>query len=171
MASHPILAWVADTELAHLASHTRWVFAAAQSVHFMGLSLLLGSVTVLDLRILGWLRQIRIERLLSLIPLALGGFAIQALTGFVMFSAEPSRYWKNPGFRIKMALLVVAGLNALWFWLLEHRKLAALGGNDSAGLSARLVAATSIAIWIAVITFGRFIPYLDGIDLAWVPGG
>jgi hypothetical protein len=169
--AHPFLDWIAATQLGYLASKTRWVFATAQSIHFMGLSILVGAVTILDLRILGVLRRVPIDRLSGLIPLALIGFVVQVVTGVVMFSAEPARYWMNPGFRIKMGLLVIAGLNALWFWLAEHRKLVVLGASESPRLAAKLVAALSIGLWLLVITFGRFLPYLDGLDFPWVPGG
>jgi len=166
-----LLHWLAHSQLNELASHTRWVFAAAQAIHFMGLSVLLGAVTLLDLRILGLARNVAIARLFGLIPLALVGFGVQLITGVIMFSADPSRYWSNPGFRIKMLLIVLAGLNALWFWLLEHRRLQQLQPFTAAPPSAQVVAAISILVWILVIAFGRFLPYLDGIELRWLPSG
>jgi len=170
-AAHPFIHWVQGTEIAYLATKTKWVFATAQSVHFMGLSILLGSITLLDLRILGFLRRIPIARLYGLIPLAITGFLIQLLTGIVMFSAEPLGYWTNAAFRLKLALIGVSGLNALWFWAFEHRRLANLPAEMPAGASAKIVATASIAIWALVITLGRFIPYLQGVALPWVPGG
>jgi len=171
MTAHPFIHWVQGTEIAYLATKTKWVFATAQSIHFMGLSILLGSIAVLDLRILGAWRSLPIERLYGLIPLALFGFAIQLATGIVMFSAEPLGYWTNAAFRLKLALIGIAGANALWYWLFEHRRLARLPAGASAGRTAQAVAATSIALWILVITLGRFIPYLQGVTIPWVPGG
>lgn len=137
-----------------------------ETVHFMGLSLLLASVAILDLRILGVVKRIPIPKLFDLIPLAIIGFLVQLVSGVTMFSAEPAKYWGNIGFKIKMVLVVLAGLNALWFWLFEHKSLRDAPPRQAIGTSAKVVAVLSLFIWLLVLTFGRIITYLDGYEFS-----
>ena len=159
-----IFAWIHTTWLSQVAGKSDWVFTTMETVHFMGLSLLLGSVTILDLRILRIIKRIPIAKLFELIPLALIGFGIQFASGVTMFSAEPAKYWGNIGFRIKMALVVLAGLNALWFWIFEHKQLLNAPPGEEVRVSAKVIAALSLGIWLLVLTFGRIITYLDGFE-------
>ena len=161
-----IFTWIQSTWLSEVARKSDWVFTTMETVHFMGLSLLLGSMAILDLRILGVLKRIPVSRLFALIPLAIIGFTIQFLSGVTMFSAEPSKYWGNIGFKIKMALILLAGLNALWFWIFEHGDLKKATPQAAIQPSAKVVAALSIAIWLLVLTFGRIIAYLDGFEFS-----
>ncbi len=161
-----IFSWIHTTWLSQVASESKWLFTTMETVHFMGLSLLLGSVAILDLRILRVVKRIPVEKLFDLIPLAIVGFVIQLLSGVTMFSAEPAKYWGNAGFRVKMLLIALAGANALWFWIFEHGELKAAPPGQNIRASAKVVAAISLALWVLVLTFGRIITYLDGFELA-----
>lgn len=165
MQSH-IFAWIHTTWLSQLAGKSDWVFTTMETVHFMGLSLLLGSMAILDLRILRVIKRIPVAKLFDLIPLAIAGFVIQFISGVTMFSAEPAKYWGNLGFRIKMALIALAGFNALWFWIFEHRALKTGAAGQEIKTSAKVVAGLSLGLWLLVLAFGRIITYLDGFELS-----
>ena len=161
-----IFAWIHTTWLSQVAGKSDWVFTTMETVHFMGLSLLLGSIAILDLRILRVIKRIPVAKLFDLIPLAIAGFAIQLVSGVTMFSAEPAKYWGNFGFRVKMVLIALAGLNALWFWIFEHKDLKHGAAGQEIRTSARVVAALSLGLWLLVLTFGRIITYLDGFEIS-----
>ena len=165
-----VLDWIESSWFGHLAGKHGWVFGLAETMHFMGLSMLLGAMAVLDLRMLRVLRRIPIAKLLDLIPLAIVGFAIQALTGSAMFAAHPGDYWSNLAFRAKMALIVVTGLNALWFWVFELEHVRELGPGREARVSARVVAGLSLGLWLVILTIGRLLAYLQEMDYSQLFG-
>jgi hypothetical protein len=101
--------------------HTRWAWPAAESLHFIGLSLLVGTIVMFDLRLLGLGRRISIAALHKLIPWGLGGYAVNLVSGSFFLMAEPDQYIYNPAFHFKMLFMAVAGFNALSFsWCAPH---------------------------------------------------
>src|SRR5262245_19040345 len=92
--------------------HTPWGWPIAESLHFIGLSLLIGTVGLFDLRLLGVARRIPIAAMHRLIPWGLVGFGINAVTGAAFLLAEPDQYVYNPSFHFKLLFIAAAGLNA-----------------------------------------------------------
>ncbi len=156
-----ILAWMESAALARWSHTFTWWFPAMEIIHFLGLCILLGSIMVVDLRILGFARAIPVRPALQFIPIAIFGFSLNVLSGIAFLFADPFRYWPNIAWRIKMILVILAGLNALWFSLREHRKVVALPEGGDADMSAKLCAGMSLIFWIAIITLGRLIPYVE----------
>ena len=102
MTEADILHWFRDTSLGAAVRHSRWMFATGETFHFLGLSLLVGGILIVDLRLLGFLRHISMRSALSFLPFAIIGFVINLLTGILFFTADPMMYWPNPAFRLKM---------------------------------------------------------------------
>jgi hypothetical protein len=96
---------------------TTWLWPFLEIIHFIGLSLLLGSMLVIDIRLAGYIRNMSIMRTHDLLPMAAIGFFINMVTGLLFLMGDPARYLINIGFQIKMALILMAGLNALLFAL------------------------------------------------------
>jgi hypothetical protein len=94
---------------------TAWLWPLLEILHFVGLSLLLGAMLVIDIRMAGFVQKMHIQRTHDLLPVAGIGFLINTLTGVLFFVGDPARYAINVGFQIKMLLVLIAGLNALWF--------------------------------------------------------
>jgi hypothetical protein len=138
-----------------------WQWPLMQNLHFIGLCLLFGPLLAIDLRVIGVCRFIPMKGALSLIPMILGAFVLNLITGIMFFFGDPVRFYYNFSFQWKMALIVLAGINALWFWLGEHAKLSKLADGAEANFQAKFIAALSLALWLGVITFGRLIPYLE----------
>lgn len=151
-----------DTWLGEYARAHAWVFTTGLLLHFVGLCVLLGAMLVVDLRILGVGRAAPIRAVMPLLPVAIAGFGLNLATGVVFFVFDPFGYWENPGFRIKLALLALAGLNALAFALFAHRGLLATPAGHDAGAVAKASAALSLLLWFAVILFGRLIVAFQG---------
>jgi uncharacterized membrane protein len=153
--------WLNDSWLGHLGRETTWLFAGAQAVHFVALCFLFGAILVMDLRLLGFARAIPIRAAVKLAPVALGAFGCLALSGFVFFCTHPDMYTPNWGFWAKMGAISLAGLNALWFALREHRKVLALADDGDTDTETKVVAGLSIALWLVVLCLGRLLPYLN----------
>lgn len=156
-----ILAWIESCWLGVMIRDIAWMFPAMETLHFMGLCVLFGSLMVIDLRLLGIARFIPMGPAMSFIPITIGAFAVNLLTGIGFFCADPFRYFPNIAFRVKMLLIVLAGLNALWFQFVETPKLKSLSAGAGTGVSVKIVAALSLILWISVIVMGRMIPYLE----------
>jgi hypothetical protein len=158
-AAHPVLEWIRHTSVGEFVRSSSWAFPALQSLHFIGMTLLIGVVGAIDLRVLGIARGLPIHPLHRFLPLAFVGFGINLLTGLMFFAHDPYVYAYNISFRIKMLLILVAGLNALWFRLGVFIDVDKWGPGIEASRLAKVISALSLLIWFAVITAGRFIAF------------
>jgi hypothetical protein len=149
-----------DTAIADTIRHSAWIFPALETSHFIGLSLLVGAMVLVDLRLIGFLNTGSVKDVLRFTHLAIAGFAINLLSGIGFFVSNPENYAQNPLFWAKMTLVLLAGLNVAWFEWAERQPLLAL--PDSAPLPARTrtVAGLSLALWIGIIVLGRLLPLL-----------
>jgi hypothetical protein len=141
----------------------KWWWAFMMDVHFIGLALLIGTVGVLDLRMLGFARQLPIAPLHRLTPWAMAGFGMNTLTGVLAFIGMPNFYTFDAAFWLKMLALLLLGLNAAAFYLTNvFETVENLGPGDDAPPPAKFFAAASLVLWFAVIALGRYIqPYSD----------
>ncbi len=131
-----------------------------ESVHFVGLSLLIGAIAVFDLRMLGMARSIPISALHRLIPWGIGGYAINVTSGAMFLMTEPDQYIYNPAFHFKILFMALAGLNVAAFYLTTTwRRMRALQPGERAPRRARLIALASLCLWIGVIVCGRLLTF------------
>ncbi len=144
--------------------HTKWGWPAAESIHFIGLSLLVGAIGVFDLRLLGVARRIPIAALHKLVPWGLAGFGITIISGVPFLMTEPNQYIYNPSFHFKMLFIVVAGINALSFYAMDFRRVTLPGASPDAPRSAKVIAAVSLSMWISVIVAGRLLTFYRPAD-------
>jgi len=157
----PLASWFESTWVGEQMRNIFWLFPAMETVHFIGLTIMFGSLLVIDVRVLGFGRFINMGSALKFIPIAIGAFSINLLSGIAFLCADPFRYFPNIAFQWKRGLIVIAGINALWFWFGEHDELKQLADGEDADFRAKVIAALSLAIWVAVIIFGRMIPYVE----------
>ena len=139
---------------------TYWLWPLLEIIHFIGLSLLLGSMLIVDLRLAGYLRQIDIMSTHRLLPWATIGFVMNLATGFLFFMGDPARYSINIGFQIKMVLILIAGLNVLVFALKINPVIRDWDAHGDTTALAKTVAWVSLGAWAGVLLFGRLIPYI-----------
>lgn len=136
-----------------------WTFPAAEALHFIGLCLLIGSLAIIDLRLLGFARSLPVRAIHRLLLWTWIGFGINLVTGILFIFTQASFYYPNPSFWIKMVLILLAGANALWFQRTINRELESWPDDADASYQAKVIAGISLALWIGVIFFGRFIMY------------
>jgi len=153
--------WIRASELHHfISAHGQWLWPALQSIHYLGFSLLLGTVGLFDLRVLGMARQIAPAKLHRLIPFGIAGFAINLLTGIVFFFGFPEQYFYNPSFQLLITFVLVAGLNvALFYTSPAFTEVKQLEPGEEASWRAKLLAGTSLSCWVAVLVCGRLITF------------
>jgi hypothetical protein len=143
-----------------------WVWPVCEILHFFGMALLIGTVGLVDLRILGGVKGLPIRALEKLVPFGIAGFVINVITGIIFVSGnvdgDPIYYLVNTAFQVKMILILIGGINVLLFYVLGiAREADAVGPSGSASGKAKIVAGTSLVIWFGVILFGRLIMYND----------
>jgi len=153
-----LLVWLPHTRLAAL-MYTHWAWPIAESLHFIGLSMLIGAVGVFDLRLLGLGRKIALPDLHRIIPWGIAGYCINMLTGICFFTAAPDQYMFNPTFQLKMLSMTLAGVNVMLFYTTMFRTVRTLGPDEPAPFPARIMGGVSLACWMGVITFGRLLTF------------
>jgi hypothetical protein len=151
--------WIEGTWLHTAMVQSPVAFTLAETLHFMGLSILIGALVLIDLRGLGLMKRLPLLEMHKLVPFALAGFAINLLTGLAFIFSSPGAYFDNLGFQLKMGLIVLAGVNALAFEFLVFRPLVAGDAGAATGPAVRITSGLSLALWAGVLIFGRLIPY------------
>jgi hypothetical protein len=151
-------AWFATLWPGPLVRATHWMFAMGESLHFAGLCILLGALLFVDLRLLGFYKSIPVKSVLAVLPWAVVGFLINACTGWLFFTSNPGLYWDNGAFRLKMVLIMIAGINALIFTVVEHRQVAVIGPGGDTPVFTKTTAALSLILWFCVLLIGRLLP-------------
>ena len=140
------------------------VWPIAETLHFIGLCLLIGAVGIFDLRLVGVGKSVPVRALKRLLPWGVSGFILCIGTGLLFVAGNafaPGEYLKNISFLFKMLCLVLAGLNLLAFHLTGmNQAVDAVGSGDDAPFGAKAMGAASLALWVGVIVFGRFLPTL-----------
>lgn len=152
-----------DSELGTSLRESLYVFPIVEGTHLIGLALSVGLILFTDLRLVGlFLRNVPVEDVLKqLRPWVLGGFALTFVTGVLLVWAEGYRIYQIPVFSIKLLLIALAGLNAIWFELKYGRTVSDWGVKSEFPKGAKVAGWLSLVSWTAVIICGRLIPYLD----------
>jgi len=137
---------------------SNWWWAAMMVMHFVGLSLIIGVIGLLNLRIMGFAKELAFAPVHRLLPLAMIGLAINITTGMLAFIGMPTYYTADLAFWVKIGALMLLGLNTAVFYLTGvFNRMEKLKPGEDADIPAKLVAATSLVLWFAVIVCGRYI--------------
>jgi len=155
------LDWLQKTALAVYIRDSLLAFPLLESTHVIGLAIVVGTVVIIDLRLLGLATTHRsFSRLgADTLPWTLGGFAVAAITGVLMFTTNATVYFHNTWFRAKVVLLALAAANAIAFELTARRRVGEWDLARAAPPAARLMATVSLVVWIGVIVAGRMIGF------------
>lgn len=158
-----VLQQLHDAQLSTALRESLIMFPLLEGIHLIGLALSVGLILITDLRLVGlFLRNVPVADVLNgLRPWVLVGFAITFVTGVVLIAAEGPKIWEIPVFPLKLALIVLAGFNALWFELKYGKSVAVWGAGTVFPGGAKAAAWVSLVSWSAVVICGRLIPYLD----------
>lgn len=152
------LAAIGSSDVAAFLRSSQYIYPLVNAAHILGFALLVGTIAVLDARILGFARTIPLaEAARLLLPFTVAGLVLAIVTGAALFMVKPQEYWANPVFLTKLGLVVLAMANALSLRLRPAWQLALHGGGVAPGL--RITAALSLCLWAAVLVAGRLIAF------------
>ena len=139
-------------------TYSKWWWTFMMAMHFIGLIMIVGTVGLLDIRIMGFLKQLPVAPLHRLLPWGLTGLGINVATGLMAFSGRPENYIFSSGLWLKILALMLLGVNAVAFYLTDiFGQVERLEAGEDAPFAAKLVAASGLFLWFAVITMGRYI--------------
>ena len=153
-------AWLEATPISKALFGMSWLWPTCESLHFLGLCLLIGGAGLLDLRLMGFFRGVAIRDVKAFMPWAIAGFVINFITGMLFLVMQPHLYVSSAIWWSKMAFIGVAGLNAAFFETRLSRSALALNPHADMPRSLRIVGALSLFSWFAVLYCGRMLPYL-----------
>ncbi|MGZ4958231.1 MAG: DUF6644 family protein [Methylomonas sp.] len=152
-----------DSEVGTALRESVYMFPLIEGLHLIGLSVALGLLLFVDLRLLGvFLPQLPVVAVLHpLRPWLLGGFSMIFVTGVLLFVATASKIIILPVFFYKLGFIALAGINALWFELKWGRDVHGWGSDPVLPATVRFAGLTSLTLWSLVVIAGRLIPYLS----------
>jgi hypothetical protein len=155
------LDWLQATAVAKAISQDEILFPWIESVHVLAIVLVVGTITIVDLRLLGVASRDRaVGRLMrDVLPWTWGAFATAAITGTLLFSSNARTYAHNFFFQGKLVLLTLAGLNMAMFHVVGTGDVGRWGATGQTPLAAKAAGAVSLLIWVAVVAFGRWIGF------------
>lgn len=153
-------AWLTTTSLRAFINDTEWVWPACEAIHFIGLGLAFGVVLLLNLRMLGMMKAVAFADLHRTLPWGMLGFAVNLVTGMLFFIGVPEQYTNNAPFQAKIVCLVLLGANLIYFTSLNDPWQVEAGAD--APRPVKIIAASTIVLWLGVVYFGRMLPYLGG---------
>ena len=140
---------------------TPWAFTTIQVAHFFAVSLVLGTIAIVDLRLLGVaaIKRPFAELSRQLLPFTWAAFVLAVATGSLLFISQATDYFVNPVFWFKMSLIVLAGINMMIFEFITVRDVQKWNLDPTPPPRARLAGGISIACWVLVVILGRVISF------------
>jgi uncharacterized membrane protein len=155
------LTWLENVWLSAFIRESALAFPVVETVHVIALALVVGSIAIVDLRLLGLASTDRTVSQLcrEVLPWTWGAFVLAVITGVLMFASHANDYFANIAFQVKILLLLAAGANMLAFQLFTYRGVARWDRDAKLPLPARIAGAVSLTCWIGVVFFGRWIGF------------
>jgi hypothetical protein len=153
-----LMEWLQATSLAVFIHRTAWAFTTVELVHVFAISLVVGTIASVDLRLLGLASTKRpfTELARQVLPYTWAAFGLAVIAGSLLFISQATAYFASTTFRIKMAILVLAGINMLVFELITVRGVQEWDRKPVPALPARLAGGISLTCWVLVVVFGRW---------------
>ena len=154
--------WLEHTSVGTHVRESLWLFPTIETLHLFGIVLLVGSTSALDLRLLGLsLRDQSVSKVAArLLPWAWVGFAVQITTGLLLFSSEAVKCYTNLAFRMKMLMILLAGVNALVFHWTAYRSVEKWDDAATTPIAAKFAGSFSILLWFGIVAAGRWIAFI-----------
>ena len=158
---HSFTAWLDSHAWSTALHESLWVWPLVESTHVLTVTLFVGVLVMVDLRLLGVaFKDTPVTAMTArVLPWSIAGFCVMVVTGLLLFYANPVHLAHNVWFRLKVVLLVVAAVNAWAFHRRVSRDRERWDSRPRPPVSVRLVAATSVSVWAGVILAGRMIAY------------
>lgn len=155
------LEWLEAAPFATAISGGATLFPWLESVHVLAIALVVGTIAIVDLRLLGYRAHRKSARRLigELLPYTWVAFAVSAITGLLLFSSNATDYAYNVHFQLKLVLILLAGVNMAAFHSTAYRQIAEWDETHPPPPAARVAGAASLCLWIGVVFLGRWIAF------------
>jgi hypothetical protein len=156
-----ILQSLQDTSIATAIREGETAFPWVECVHVLALTLVIGSIAIVDLRLLGLASRDRgvAQTTASVLPVTWTAFGFAVASGGLLFASNATTYAHNFYFQVKMALIALAGINMAVYHLFLNRGADTWQTPALTPLRARVVGGLSLCMWIAIAAFGRWIGF------------
>ena len=152
---------VTNSALSTFIRESLWAYPALETVHLIGLALIFGPILMFDLRVLGRSSDMNIRRMhQTFLPWVWTGFALNIASGVLLFISDAAEFASSPALYVKLALIALAGINALMFQRLLFPRLPGASASSTLAGAARVSAAVSILLWTGIIVAGRMVAYI-----------
>ena len=155
------LNWLQDTPIAIAIREHEILFPWIESFHVLAIVLVVGTISIVDLRLLGLASRNRAVTILmrETLPCTWAAFVVAVVTGSLLFSSNAPKYAHNVYFQAKMALLVLAAGNMMVFHLIGARDIVRWDATAATPIAAKTAGGISLLVWIAVVVCGRWIGF------------
>jgi hypothetical protein len=147
------LAWLEATAPAVAISESTWLFPGIEVVHVLAITLVVGSISMVDLRLLNLTVRDKpaADLIEEVLPWTWVSFGVAVLTGAMLFSSAATKYWGTVPFRVKMLSFHASS---------TYRRISDWGRSRETPRAAKIAGGTSLALWIGVIACGRWIGFV-----------
>ena len=156
-----IFQWLHDLPLSTVVRESSPVYATVETLHAVGMGILVGTITIVNLRLLGVLKRIPIFMLVNLLPVIWAGFIINACSGSLMFMSDAVKMSVNRIFLTKMCLIFAGFILALALRRLVFRNMASWKEGGAIPRSAKVLSCSSLLVWYGAIVAGRLTAYFQ----------
>jgi hypothetical protein len=150
-----------STSFALAVAESQWLFPSLETIHVLALAVVVGSIAMVDLRLLGFSSsRVSVTRLSrDTLPFTWAAFAIAVLSGGALFVSNATTYIQAWPMLIKLGLIVVAGANMLLFHHFVYRSVDSWD-HGNAPTAAKIAGGLSLIFWFAVVALGRWIAFV-----------
>jgi len=155
----PFLEWLQGTWVGTLVAESLWGYPLLETVHSIGMAMMIGSLGLTNLRVLGYKPELPLLDVRQLLPLAWIGFTMNAISGTLLFTSDAVHFWGSYTFRIKMILIILGGINAALLGQRVFREAAAGAPAVPTSGGTKWIAFLSLVFWFGAVIAGRLIAY------------
>jgi hypothetical protein len=152
--------WLKATWISEVMRTSQFIWPVCETLHFIGLALLVGGAGLIDLRLMGFLKSVAVSAVMQVRKWAALGIAINVVTGVLFFVGAPDQYIGNPAWYGKLLFLFVAILNVAIFETTQGERMLRLSAGEKTPASFKVAGAVSMGSWFLVLYFGRMLPFL-----------
>lgn len=158
--SEALIVWLKGTSISEVMRTSQFIWPICETLHFIGLALLIGGAGLIDLRLMGVLKSVPVSAVMQMRKWAAIGIVINVVTGVLFFVGAPDQYIGNPAWYGKLLFLCVAMINIAIFETTQGERMLKLPAGEKTPATFKLAGAVSMGSWLLVLYFGRMLPFL-----------
>jgi hypothetical protein len=155
-----IVAYLKSTSLSQAMSMSPILWPVCETLHFIGLALLIGGAGLIDLRLMGFFKSVPVSGIMQVRTWAALGLLINVVTGALFFIGAPQQYIHNSAWYYKLLFLFVAMVNLVVFEMTQKKRMLTVGAGEDTPTSFKIAGAVSMGSWFLVLYFGRMLPFI-----------